>query len=182
MTFPLTYPLLETDRLVLRELTKADANEIFALRSDENHNMYVDRPLAQSADDAKAFIKKIHGLVQNNESFYWAIVAKGEQTLAGTVALWNFDPGKRTAEIGYELLPARQGKGIMQEALNRVLDFGFYELGLSSIEAWTHPDNKRSGRLLEKLGFIRDLEKEKKKPSDATEMIFTLQREYYSYT
>ncbi len=57
------------------------------------------------------------------------------------------------AEIGYELLPGYQGKGLMQEAASKVLEFGFQHIGLDSLEAYTHTENQSSTRLLEKLNF-----------------------------
>jgi ribosomal-protein-alanine N-acetyltransferase len=57
------------------------------------------------------------------------------------------------AEIGYELLPDFQGKGIMQEAASKVIKFGVQYIGLNSIEAYTHSKNEKSTRLLEKLNF-----------------------------
>jgi ribosomal-protein-alanine N-acetyltransferase len=59
------------------------------------------------------------------------------------------------AEIGYELFPDFQGKGIMQEATLKVIDFGIQHIGLNSIEAYTHCENQSSTRLLKKLNFKR---------------------------
>lgn len=60
------------------------------------------------------------------------------------------------AEIGYELLPDFQGKGIMQEAISKVIDFGILHIGLNSIEAYTHSKNQSSTRLLEKFNFKKN--------------------------
>ncbi len=55
--------------------------------------------------------------------------------------------------MGFELLPHMQGKGIIIEAASRTIQYGFEEIGLTSIEANTHPGNLSSRRLLEKLNF-----------------------------
>ena len=60
----------------------------------------------------------------------------------------------KIAEVGYDLNPIFQRKGIMSEALNKVINFGFNELGLDNIEAYTHIQNENSKKLLEKNGFI----------------------------
>ena len=60
------------------------------------------------------------------------------------------------AEIGYRLHPAQHGKGIMNEALKAVLDYGFNVMNLHSVEANTNPGNKESISLLERNGFIRE--------------------------
>ena len=169
-------PTLQTERLLLRPLKKEDARNIFLLRSDEFINQYIDRPRATSIEDAKAFIEKIGGLTAEQNAFYRAITLKENDDLIGTVTLWNVNDALNKAEIGYELLPSFQGKGYMQEALKAVIDLAFNELNLSSIEGWTHPHNISSYKLLEKLGFTRDLDAEKTKPDEAKEIIYSLKR------
>lgn len=73
----------------------------------------------------------------------------------GTICLWNFSPENDSAEVGYELLPAFQGKGYMQEALAKVIEFGFEELALPALTACVHAENEASIRLLEKFDFER---------------------------
>ncbi len=147
------FPVLKTERLTLRQLLSSDANQILALRSDENVNKYLDREPAKSIDDAINFIQAINGNIQRNESIYWAIALNGTDNLIGTICLFNFSGDNSKAEIGYELLPAFQGKGIMQEAISKVIDFGMQHIGLNTIDAYTHSENQRSTRLLEKFNF-----------------------------
>ena len=163
------FPVLKTERLTLRQLLSSDANEIFALRSDPNVNKYLDREPGKSMNDAKTFIQIINENIQRNDSIYWAITLSDTDKLIGTICLFNFSDDNITAEIGYELLPEWQGKGIMQEATSKVIDFGIHHIGLNSIKAYTHSENQRSTRLLEKFNF--------KKENDTTEgnlMLFQL--------
>src|SRR4051812_18500690 len=92
------FPELITERLTLRQLTLKDASEICFLRSDEEVNKYLDRPRAQSIDDAIAFINQIEKGIANNESLYWAITMKNESKLVGTISLWNFSQEECKAE------------------------------------------------------------------------------------
>jgi ribosomal-protein-alanine N-acetyltransferase len=147
------FPVLKTERLTLRQLVMGDANEIFALRSDDNVNKYLGRKPSKSIDDAKAFIQAINENIKRNDSVYWAITLSGTDKLIGTICLYEFLDGNVKAEIGYELLPGFQGKGIMQEAISKVIDFGMQHIGLHSIEAYTHSENHSSTRLLEKFNF-----------------------------
>jgi ribosomal-protein-alanine N-acetyltransferase len=147
------FPVLKTERLTLRQLVSDDANEIFALRSDGNVNKYLDRKPSKSIDDAKRFIQTIDENIQRNDSIYWAITLNGTDKLIGTICLFEFSDDNLKAEIGYELLPDFQGKGIMQEATSKVIDFGIQHIGLNSIEAYTHCENQGSIRLLEKFNF-----------------------------
>lgn len=144
---------LTTDRLFLRDLRLEDAEEIFRLRSDESVNQFVDRQQAVTIDDAIEFIQKIQTLAENNGSVMWAITLIGEAKLIGTVVYWNIVKEKRQAELGYELLPEYQGKGIMTEALKKVIAFGFEERTYKTIVAEPHRKNLKSIRLIERLGF-----------------------------
>lgn len=147
------FPVLKTEKLTLRQLVSSDDNEIFALRSNENVNKYLDRKPSKSIDDAKIFIQTINKNIQKNDSIYWAITLNGTDKLIGTVCLFNFSDDNLKAEIGYELLPTFQGKGIMQEAISKVIGFAIQHIGLNSIEAYTHSENQSSTRLLEKFNF-----------------------------
>lgn len=150
------FPVLKTGRLTLRQLRSSDDKEIFALRSNVNVNKYLDRKPSKSIDDAKNFIQTINGNIQRNDSIYWAITLNGTDKLIGTICLFDFSDDNLKAEIGYELVPDLQGKGIMQEAISIVIDFGIQHIGLNTIEAYTHSENRSSTRLLEKLNFKRD--------------------------
>ena len=119
------FPVLRTERLKLRQLRSSDDNEIFALRSNEAVNKYLDRKPGKSIDDAKNFIQAINENIQRNDSVYWAITFNDTDKLIGTICLFNFCNDNSKAEIGYELLPDFQGKGIMQEAVSEVIHFAF---------------------------------------------------------
>lgn len=142
-------PTLATERLVLRRLHDTDAQAIFALRSDNQVNQYLDRQPSQTLEEAMSFIQK----VLSNESYYWAITKADSGTLMGTVCLFDFSETPEKCEIGYELLPLYQGQGIMQEACKSVLAFASQTLGMRTIEAFTHKNNEGSCKLLEKFKF-----------------------------
>ncbi len=150
------FPVLKTARMTLRQLKNSDDQEIFALRSNDEVNQYLDRKPSQSMDDAKTFIRAINDNIARNDSLYWAVTLTGTDQLVGTICLFGFSEDNLHAEIGYELLPGFQGKGIMQEAASEVIEFGVKHIGLRSIEAYTHSENRASVRLLEKLNFKKE--------------------------
>lgn len=150
------FPELSTERLVLREISPADANEIFQLRSDKNVMQFLDRPLAQSMDDAIALIKKIADGHNENENITWAITLQKLPKLIGTIGFWRIDKENYRAEIGYLLHPGEQGKGLMQEAIAVVLKYGFETMKLHSVEANVNPANNASIKLLEKNNFTKE--------------------------
>ncbi|MBM4175404.1 MAG: GNAT family N-acetyltransferase [Ignavibacteria bacterium] len=148
-----SFPELTSQRFCLRQVVREDDNEIFALRADKNIAKYLNRPRAQSVNDAREFIKKINSSISENELTYWGITRKGEDKLLGTICLWKISIEHSKAEIGFELLTTQQGKGIMQEVIPKVIEFGFKNLGLSILEAEVAFDNIKSIKLLEKFGF-----------------------------
>ena len=147
------FPELVSERLLLRSLQPTDANEIFALRSDDNVNKYIERKKATSIEDAYRFIEMIAKNVSNNETLLWAIELKQTHAFAGTVLLWNINKEKDEIELGYELLPAYHGKGIMQEAIEVVLRFAFDSLKFSSVVAIAHKENIPSLKVLQRNNF-----------------------------
>ncbi len=149
-------PAIQTQRLILRPLRAEDETEIFILRSDSRILQHIHIPPAKTLDDARAFIEKITGIVERNESAYFGITTKESDKLIGTCTIWNLQPENRRAEVGYVLHPDYWGKGLMQEALLAVIDFGFRYMKLHSLEAQVAPENLASIRVLEKTGFVKE--------------------------
>ena len=147
------FPELTTARFRLRQLTKDDEKEIFALRSDDFINQYLDRAKANTLDDARNFISTITNNIARNESILWVVTPKDEARFLGTICLFQISREEAKAEIGYELLPENHGKGIMQEVIPEVIRFALEEMRLLSVEAELSPRNVKSVRLLEKNGF-----------------------------
>src|SRR5262245_20313686 len=147
------FPNLATDRLILRQLCDGDGDSIFMLRTNESVNEFIVRPKPENVDEARRFIQNINEGISRNRWIYWAICLQGDDALLGTVCLWNFSEDNSIAELGYELLPAFQGKGIMQEALKSIIMYAFEILKFEKLEAFTHKDNDGSTQLLLKNGF-----------------------------
>jgi ribosomal-protein-alanine N-acetyltransferase len=150
------FPLINTERLLLRQVDKTDVNEIFFLRSDEQIMKYLDKAPAKDLDDAYKFIQTISDQEKNNAAVTWAITLKGNPKMVGTICFWNIQKEHYRAELGYLLHPEHWRKGLMQEALTAILEYGFKVIKLHSVEAHVNPNNIPSIELLEKNGFIRE--------------------------
>ncbi len=150
------FPTLTTDRLQLRELNINDAPAIFFLRSNAEILKYLDRHPEKSIEETKAFIQKVEENKNNAEGILWAITLKENDAVIGTICYWRLEKQHYRAEIGYLLHPSYQGKGIMDEALKAVLQYGFDVMNLHSVEANVNPLNEASIRLLEKNGFVKE--------------------------
>ena len=166
------FPRLKTERLLLRQLTEADSQDIFFLRTDKGVNRYIERPKPEDINGARDFILKTNNGIKQNEMIDWAITLKDAHNLIGTICLWNFSKDKTRAEVGFELKPEYQGQGIMNEALEIILEFGFKTVALTSIDAYTHYDNLNSIKLLKKNGFEKNSKlKDNENPNN---IIFTI--------
>jgi len=170
------FPNLKTGRLLLRQVTFEDENEIFFLRFDENVNRYVDRPKPNSLQDARDHIDKVNNGIANNESVFWGITLLDNNSIIGTICLWNISKENYTAEVGFDLMPAFQEKGIMSEAFSEVARYAFETLKVRRLVGWVHHENIRSISLLRKFNFIRDVDEEEKadKVELANLVIYTL--------
>lgn len=150
------FPVITTEYLILRQLTQDDVPDLFWLRSNLEVGKYIPRPPYQSIDEADAFVIKLEKSVTNNESIIWAITLKNENKVIGTVCLWHIQKEHYRGEVGYELHPDYWGKGIMHEALSAILNYGFSNMKLHSIEAIIHPDNVASIKLIKKSKFVKE--------------------------
>ena len=145
------FPTLTTNRLIIRETTLDDLHEVHFLRSDKIVNKYI--APSDYATDAADFIKKVDKSIQEGITISWSIQLKEDPTMIGSICLWNFNGEKNSAEVGYALHPDFQKQGIMSEALERTMQYGFVDLKLDMIDAFTHQNNKSSIRLLSDHGF-----------------------------
>jgi len=131
-------------------------HELFRLRSDKNIMRFIDRPPATSLKDAMDLVRKIDEALISNDAITWAITMKNYEPLVGTIGFWRIMKEHHRAEIGYLLDTELQGKGIMQEAITAVLDYGFSIMKLHSVEANVNPDNTASIKLLERKNFVKE--------------------------
>lgn len=146
------FPKLNTPRLHLRELGEEDVEAIYSLRSNEQVNTYIRRPLINRREEAHYFIHSMtQGILEGNW-VYWGICLKDWPEVMGTICLWEFSQDWG-AELGYEMPPDFQRLGYMKEAARAVLAYGFEELMLQYIVGIMHAQNQASRRLMEKLGF-----------------------------
>ncbi len=144
------FPVLRTERLVLRQLIQTDADEIFKYQSKKSNFPYVDMPVYKFIVEAEKFIDKMNAGVKSNKWIKWAIEFGGKPV--GTISLWNLNLDTDAAELGYGLFSNR-GIGLMSEAINAVKKYGFESMKLACIEAYTNKENTKSVKLLNRVGF-----------------------------
>ncbi|WP_339888431.1 GNAT family N-acetyltransferase [uncultured Flavobacterium sp.] len=150
------FPEINSKKLILRQILETDYEAILYLRSDETINKFIERPenrKTRNSSDAIKFIQQLNENIETNKSISWGITLKNNPKIIGTICLWNFSENHKVAEVGYDLEPDFQGKGIMSESLKSVLEYGFKNLNLDIIEAYTHQKNENSKTLLARNNF-----------------------------
>lgn len=148
-----SFPVLETESLLLRRITAADAKALYAILSNEEVTRYYDDDPFRSIASAEDQIEAWENGYGRRAVVRWGIVRKADGRLAGTCGMYGFHSLHLRASVGYELDPSYWRRGVMTEALGRVVEYGFGELGLRRLQAFVMPDNTGSVRLLRKLGF-----------------------------
>ncbi|MCC6726698.1 MAG: GNAT family N-acetyltransferase [Saprospiraceae bacterium] len=146
-------PLLTTERLLLRPFSESDAPEVFIQRSDERILRYTGIQAAVNLESAVNHLRNLVKYGEKGEGSAWAICLKNDEKLIGTICLWQFDFEKSCVEIGYTLHPDNWGNGLGKEAVAAVVDFAFQSMQANLVEAYVHPQNLASIKLLERVGF-----------------------------
>jgi len=90
----------------------------------------------------------------------WSLFPSDADAAVGVVGLHHIDRAAACAQVAYELDEDHSGRGLATEAMQRVLEFAGAEMGLRRIEARIDPKNSRSVRLAERLGFVRESERD----------------------
>ena len=106
--------------------------------------------------DSEKFISKNDETFKKRDGIFWAIIEKSTGELIGDFAYWRLIKEHYRAEIGYTLKPQFWGKGYMKETMSSLINFGFNDLNLHSIEANVNPENENSKKALIKVGFKKE--------------------------
>ena len=147
------YPTIETERLILRGPQPKDLKLIYDIHSNPEVMRYYGVLPYDSVEKAQKHLDWLAFLHRENKGLRPVITLKGEDSYIGDVGYYDLEERHHRAEIGYILGKEHWGKGIMTEALDAMLKYGFTVMGLNRIQALVDPRNKGSERVLEKLGF-----------------------------
>ena len=151
-----TFPVLETERLRLREIVPEDAEALFTVFSDPLVVAGHGRPPYETMSQAYELIEWYAQAFKEKRAVRWAITRQGEDRLLGTCGFHYIVAYHHRAEIGYELASTEWRQGIMSEAVRAVVRFGLAEMELHRIEANVDPANPASANLLRKVGFTEE--------------------------
>nr|WP_314590503.1 GNAT family N-acetyltransferase [Paenibacillus terrigena] len=150
------YPNIETERLFMRELTLDDVEAVYRHFSYLEVTKFMDIEVCKDLREAEEII----AFHINDSGCRYGLFNKENNELVGTCGFhcWSTEDQETKAEIGFDLSPDYWGRGLMQEALMKVLRMGFNLMNLDYIEASTEVDNIKSQKLLTKMGFNQENE------------------------
>ncbi len=154
-----TDPSVHTDRLLLRPWCEDDLEPFAALNADPAVMEHFAKPLERAESDA--FVARIRAHFAREGFGFWAVEAPGIAPLVGMVGLArpafeaHFTP---CVEIGWRLARDYWGRGYATEAARAALGYGFEQLDLDEIVAFTATGNVRSRAVMERIGMTRSAE------------------------
>lgn len=168
---------IETDRLILKNISEEHRDFIFSEFSDDviNEFLFDAEPLVdkQGADEIIEFYLQPEPRMQHR----WILVKKDDHSKIGTCGFHCWNPSSGTCDIGYDLKMSYWGNGYMSEAVSAIMKFAKKEMNILKINACIYSGNMRSIELAQRMGFVF---------SGKTENLLFRGREYehkiYTYT
>ncbi|MBU3143993.1 GNAT family N-acetyltransferase [Clostridium sp. CF012] len=150
------FPQIETKRLILKEISVKDCNYLFEIFSDEEVLKYYDIEPLKTLEEANNLIQLFCRRFKNKKGIRWGIHLKNTDKLIGTCGYQSIDIQSLRTDIGYEMSKEYWGQGLMKEALQAIIGFGFNNMSLNRIQALVEPNNKNSIQLLHRIGFSEE--------------------------
>jgi [ribosomal protein S5]-alanine N-acetyltransferase len=146
------FPVLDTERLILRKISAKDIAVVFeGLSHPEVIRYYGVSYITIEATAAQ--MQFYDDLLANHTGIWWAVCLKDSGAMIGACGFNHLQRQHRKAETGYWLLPSYQGHGYMLEALQAIIPYAFGHLQLHRIEAVIETGNTASIALAQKSGF-----------------------------
>jgi len=145
---------IETERLVLRPFTMADAEPMYRnWASDPQVTKFLTWPAHSSIQVSEKVLENWCVLNEDLENYQWAIVLKESNEPIGSIAIVKLSNDIESADIGYCIGREWWGQEIMPEALKALINFLFNEVGANRIAACHDVNNPKSGRVMQKAGM-----------------------------
>ena len=151
--YPKQFPVIETSRLLLRQISPLDVDNIFEYASDTDVTPFVIFETHITKEDSLSFIQFACEEFEKQSSIIWAILLKSENKMIGTIDLRNYNSIHRCGEVGYVIGKQYWNKGFVSEAMKAVIDYGFGELNLNRIESHCEHENTGSWHVMENCGM-----------------------------
>lgn len=146
--------IIETDRLLLRNITHDDKEDIFEFLSDEQTCLDDGGYHAEESMESKSFLDSMDFLVLGNE--HYGIVLKSENKVIGMVHIMEAERGVKTKELGYLMNKAYRKKGYMKEAVKAVMEDLEKNENVKMFVMSAYEYNIPSIATMQSLGFLKE--------------------------
>ena len=146
-------PTLETRRLRLRKLAMRDAQDIYDYSRDPLVARYVLWEAHRSIGESRSYLRYMLRKYRLGEPASWGIEWKPTGQIIGPIGFMWIQRENASAEVGYSLSRAFWNQGVMTEALQELIRYGFRSLNLNRIEAQHETENPASGAVMRKCGM-----------------------------
>jgi len=146
------HAIIATSRLILRELTPKDQDELARVLSDADAMRYYPHPF--TGEEVEGWIR---WNMENYEKYgygLWAVIRKADGVFLGDCGITMQEiEGRELPELGYHIIPAYGGRGYATEAAAACVRYAFEHLGMDVLYSYTTPANIPSRRVAEKIGM-----------------------------
>lgn len=146
------FPVLESERTVLRQFKAADLENVFKGLSDPAVIKYYGISF-DTLEATKEQMAWFADLEKNEKGIWWAVCSKTDGSFLGAGGLNDMSKQNKKAEIGFWLLPENWGKGFMTETMPLIFDYAFNTIGLHRIEGFVETENVNCKKAVTKLNF-----------------------------
>jgi len=143
------YRQIETERLIIRPIKKTDSSFIINLLNSKGWLQFIGDRKVKNILDAERYIQNI----LDNEKFYYSIFELKETKKSVGIVTFLYRDNQQFPDIGFAMLPEFDKKGYALEATKKYLEEISNEKQINKVIAITLPDNSKSIRLIERLGF-----------------------------
>jgi RimJ/RimL family protein N-acetyltransferase len=154
--------IIETERLILREVDYLDQEGLFDLDSKAEVHRYIGTKPLTHVDQALNTVRILQKQYEENGIGRWAVIDKSSQEFLGWsgLKLWKEPLNNRSNvyELGYRFIPKYWGRGYATESAQAWVNYAFEVLNVSALYALTDPENTVSKHVLQKIGFIEGAE------------------------
>ena len=152
-------PILETERLILRPITLADAEEIFRnWTSDPDVARYMAYSTHENVGVTQEWLRMVEANRGLPTNFDWGFARKSDGRLIGSGGIY-YKEDSGMFELGYNIMKECWHQGYTTEALRRLLAFAFEEGGVYRVSTGCLTENRGSERVMQKCGLIKEAEK-----------------------
>ncbi|WP_320814744.1 GNAT family N-acetyltransferase [Flavobacterium sp.] len=150
--------ILETERLIMREMRHDDAEALFEMDKNPNVHIYLWQKPFTNIDEIHNYIDMVRNQYKTNGIGRFCTIIKETNELIGWTGIKFINDHVENGntnfyDYGYRLNEVFWNKGFATEASKAWLDHGFNQMKIDKMNAYTHAENGASNHILEKVGM-----------------------------